>query len=86
MSIFNLAILINNPQERYPHHLTWAQASERYQRLINGLHSDMTEKLVDIDKSYARAAAIQNRMLKSLAGLTTINQQEAEALAKRLQE
>lgn len=66
-----------NCMSAYPHHLTWAQASERYQLLINGLHSDMTEKLVDVGKSYARAAAIQNRILKSLAGLTAMNQQEA---------
>jgi hypothetical protein len=83
----NLAALINNLQERYPHHLTWAQAPERYQLLINGLRSDVTEKLVDIDKSYARAAAIQNRVLKSLAGLAAMNQQEVQALAaKRLSE
>ena len=84
--ILNLAALINNLQGRYPHHLTWAQASEHYQLLINGLRSDVTEKLVDIDKSYARAAAIQNYVFKSLAGLTTMNQQEVQALAKRLQE
>ncbi len=67
--------------------MTWAQAPERYQLLINGLRSDVTEKLVDIDKSYARAAAIQNRVLKSLAGLAAMNQQEVQALAaKRLSE
>lgn len=34
-----------------------------------------------------RAAAIQNRVLKSLAGLTGMNQQEAQSLAtKRLPE
>lgn len=85
--ILNLAALINELHERYPHHLTWAQAPERYQLLINGLRSEVTEKVVDVDKSYARAAAIQNRVLKSLAGLAAMNQQEVQALAaKRLSE
>lgn len=83
--ILNLAALINDLHERYPHHLTWARAPERYQMLINSLRREVTEKVVDVDKSYARAAAIQNRVLKSLAGLTAMNQQEAQALAtKRL--
>lgn len=79
----NLAALINELHERYPHHLTWAQAPERYQLLINGLRSEVTEKVVDVDKSYARAAAIQNRVLKSLAGLAAMNQQEVQALATK---
>jgi hypothetical protein len=81
--ILNLAALINDLHERYPHHLIWARAPERYQMLINGLRREVTEKVVDVDKSYARAAAIQNRVLKSLAGLTAMNQQEAQALATR---
>ncbi len=36
-----------------------------------------------MDKSYARAAAIQNRILKVLAGLTAMNQQEAQTLATK---
>lgn len=85
--ILNLAALINNLHERYPHHLIWSQAPKRYQMLINGLHQEVTEKLVGIDKSYARAAAIQNRILKPLAGLTAMNQQKAQTLAaKRLLE
>ncbi len=72
--ILNLAALINEPHERYPHHLTWAQTPARYQLLINGLRSEVTEKVADVDKSYARAAAIQNRVLKSLASLTAMNQ------------
>ena len=85
--ILNLAALINHLHERYPHHLTWARVPEHYQMLINGLRQEVTEKLVDVDKSYARAAAIQNRILKSLAGLTAMNQQEAQTLAaKRLLE
>lgn len=67
--ILNLAALINRPHEHYPHHLIWAQAPERYQLVINGLRSEVTEKVVDIDKSYERVAAIQNRVLKSLAGV-----------------
>ncbi|BEI36617.1 hypothetical protein [Polynucleobacter sp. HIN7] len=86
-TILNLAALINQLQERYPHHLTWAQDPERYQLIINGLRSEVIEKVVDVDKSIARAAAIQNRVLKSLAGLAAMNQQEVQAsAAKRLSE
>jgi hypothetical protein len=31
-----------------------------------------------MDKSFARAAAIQNRMLKSLSGLAAVDQHEAQ--------
>ncbi len=55
--------------------------------LINSLSWEVTEKLVDVDKSYVRAAAIQNGVLKSLAEITATNQQEAQILAtKRLLE
>jgi hypothetical protein len=78
--ILNLAALINQLLERYPHHLTWAQAPERYQFIINGLRSEVIEKVVDVDKSYARAAAIQNRVLKSLSGLTAMHHQEVQMI------
>ncbi len=85
--ILNLAALINQLHERYPHHLTWAQAPERYQLLINGLRSEVIEKVVDLDKSYALVAAIQNRVLKSLSGLTAMNQQEVQMVtSQRLSE
>jgi hypothetical protein len=60
----NFASCINDVCERYPHHLTLAQDPEHYQLLMNGLCSEVTEKLVYVDKSYARAAAIQNPVLK----------------------
>jgi hypothetical protein len=53
--------------------------------LINGLLQEVIEKLVDVVKSYARSAAIQNHILKLLAGLIVMNQQKAQILvAKRL--
>ncbi len=48
----------------------------RYQLIINGLRAELVEKLVDWERSNARASALQNRLLKSLSGLAALDQHE----------
>lgn len=76
--ILNLAALINEIQESYPHHLTWADDPERYQLIVNGLRAEVTERVLEMDKSHVRASAIQQRMLKALSGLAALDQHEVQ--------
>jgi hypothetical protein len=46
--------------------------------IIDGLRAELIERIIDMDKSFTRAAAIQNRMLKSLSGLAAVDQHEAQ--------
>lgn len=81
--VLNLGGLINELQDDYPHHLTWADDPEHYQYLINGLRVEVVERVVDWDRSSAQACAIQQRILKCMAGLAALDQHDAQRRAHR---
>ena len=72
----NLAALMNELNENYPYHLTWAQAPARYQTIIDGLRAEQIEQAIDLDKSQRYATNLQNRMLKGFSALAALDQHE----------
>ena len=73
----NLAALMNELNENYPYHLTWAQAPARYQTIIDGQRAEQMEQAIDLDKSQRYATNLQNRMLKGFSALAALDQHEA---------
>jgi hypothetical protein len=72
----NLGALMNELNESYPYHLTWAQAPARYQTIIDGLRAEQMEQAIDLDKSQRYATNLQNRMLKGFSALAALDQHE----------
>ena len=72
----NLGAVINELNENYPYHLTWAQAPARYQTIIDGLRAEQMEQAIDLDKSQRYATNLQNRMLKGFSALAALDQHE----------
>lgn len=74
----NLAALINELHERFPHHFIWAQAPERYQLIIDGLRAEQMELAIDFEKSTRYGTNFQNRIMKGYSGLASLDQHEAQ--------
>jgi hypothetical protein len=74
--ILNLGAVMNELNESYPYHLTWAQAPSRYQAIIDGLRAEQMERAIDLDKSQRYATNLQNRMLKGFSALAALDQHE----------
>jgi hypothetical protein len=73
----NLAKLMNEISEKYPHHLQWAQDPKRYQVIIKGLRANLILEALDLEKSSRYMTSIQNRMLKAAQALTVLKQMNA---------
>lgn len=72
----NLAALINELHERFPHHFIWARAPERYQCIIDGLRAEQMELAIDFEKSTRYATNFQNRIIRGYTGLASFDQHE----------
>lgn len=70
----NLAKLMNEIAEKYPHHLQWARDPVRYQTIINGLRANLMLEALDLEKSTRYMTSIQNRLLKAVQALTLLKQ------------
>lgn len=73
----NLAALMNELNDRFPHHLIWAQDPERYQAIIDGLRAEQMKASIDFEKSTCYAANFQNRIIKGYSALAALDQHEA---------
>ena len=73
----NLANLMNELREKYPHHLQWAVDHKRYQIIIDALRADLVLKALDLDKSSRYMTSIQNRLLKATQALMHLKQMNA---------
>lgn len=76
-ALLNLSKLIQTFDDAYPHHLVWARDAERYQILVMGLRAQQIEEAIDLDKSNRYATNLQNRLLKGVNALVTLDQIEA---------
>ena len=73
----NLASLMNEIREKYPHHLQWAADPRRYQIIIDALRADLALQALDLDKSSRYMTSIQNRLLKATQALIHLKQMQA---------
>jgi hypothetical protein len=76
MPTMNLVKLMNDLNEKYPHHFTWVENSTRFQIIIDGLRAEQMEEAMDLDKTNRYATNIQNRVAKGIATLAAMNQHE----------
>lgn len=72
----NLVTLMNEITEKYPYHLIWAQAPERYQIIINAIRGEQMDVAIDFEKMQHQITVAQNRILKSFSGLAALDQHE----------
>jgi hypothetical protein len=72
----NLAKLMNELKDNYPHHFIWAQDPDRYQIIIDGLRAEQMEQAMDLDQTNRYATNIQNRISKAIATLAALDQHE----------
>jgi hypothetical protein len=74
----NLAVLMNQILEKYPHHMLWASDPMRYQTLINAVRARRMRDAVDLDKSTRHGTNFQNRILKGFQMLALMDQYEKQ--------
>ena len=74
----NLAVLMNQILEKYPHHMLWASDPMRYQALINAVRARRMRNAVDLDKSTRHGTNFQNRILKGFQMLALMDQYEKQ--------
>ena len=72
----NLASLMNEIREKYPHHIQWAADPRRYQIIIDALRADLALQALDLDKSSRYMTRIQNRLLKATQALIHLKQMQ----------
>ena len=73
----NLMKLLESLEASYHHHLVWARDQMRYQILVMGLRAQKIEEAIDLDKSNRYATNLQNRVLKGINALVTLDQIQA---------
>ena len=67
-------------EEKYPHHLTWAQDDERYETMIAGIRAAQVIEAMDLDKYTRYMTSFQNRIFKGIHGLAVIDQYETKTV------
>lgn len=72
----NLAQLMNALAENFRFHLLWAQDPKRYQIIIDGLRAEKMLQVLDFDKSNRYSTNFQNRRIRALQGLETLERRE----------
>jgi len=72
MPTLNLAELMNGLVEEFRFHLLWAQDPKRYQTIIDGLRAEKMLEVLDFDKSNRYLTNFQNRRIRALQGLETL--------------
>lgn len=72
----NLGQLMNFLNEGFRFHLLWAQDPKRYQVIIAGLRAEKMMQVLDFDKSNRYFTNFQNRRIRALQGLETLERRE----------
>ena len=78
--LLNYAAVQKEIEEKYPHHLTWAQDDERYETIIAGIRAAQVIEAMDLDKYTRYMTSFQNRIFKGIHGLAVIDQYEAKTV------
>ena len=78
VATLNLAAIENELKEGYRYHLVWAQEPARYQTIIDGLRAQKILEVLDFDKSNRYLTAFQNRRIRALQGLDTLQRRQLE--------
>ena len=81
----NLAKLMNELTEKFPHHLQWAQDPKRYQIIVDGLRANLMLEAMDLEKSTRYMTSIQNRLLKAVQALSLLKQMNSNAAIPALE-
>jgi len=76
--VLDLAVLMNQILEKYPHHMLWASDPMRYQALIKAVRARRMRNAVDLDKSTRHGTNFQNRILKGFQMLALMDQYEKQ--------
>ena len=76
----NLSQLMQSLDDAYRDHLVWARDADRYQILLMGLRAQQIEQAIDLDKSNRYATNLQNRLLKGINALVTLDQIEVNQI------
>ena len=79
-ALLNLNKLLESLENAYHHHLVWAKDADRYQILVIGLRAQKIEEAIDLDKSNRYATYLQNRLLKGINALVSLDQIESNQL------
>jgi hypothetical protein len=72
----NLGQLMNSLAEGFRFHLLWAQDPKRYQIIVDGLRAEKMMQVLDFDKSNRYLTNFQNRRIRALQGLETLERRE----------
>ena len=78
--LLNYAAVQKEIEEKYPHHLTWAQDDERYETIIAGIRAAQVIEAIDLDKYTRYMTSFQNRIFNGIHGLAVIDQYEAKTV------
>lgn len=76
----NLVVLMNHLNERYPHHLLWAEDPERFEIYIAGIRGQQLCEGMDLDKSLRYYTAFQNLFNKGCYALDAMNRVEGKGI------
>ena len=78
VATLNLSAIGNELTEQYRFHLLWAQEPKRYQTIIDGLRAQKMLEVLDFDRSNRYLTCFQNRRIRALQGLDTLNRRQQE--------
>lgn len=76
----NLVVLMNHLNERYPHHLLWAEDPERFEIYIAGIRGQQLCEGMDLDKSLRYYTAFQNQFNKGCYALDAMSRVEGKGI------
>lgn len=74
----NLAALMNELKEQYPHHLVWAKDPKRYEIFIQGIRAQQIYEGMDCEKTLRYATAFQNQIMKACLALEALDRVEGK--------
>lgn len=72
----NLSQLMNTLNQGFYFHLLWAKDPKRYQIIIDGLRAEKIMQVLDFEKSNRYSTSFQNRRIRALQGLETLERRE----------
>ncbi|QWE27501.1 hypothetical protein [Polynucleobacter sp. AP-Ainpum-60-G11] len=78
--LLNYAAVQKEIEEKYRHHLTWAQDADRYEAIIAGIRASQMIEAMELDKYTRYMTSFQNRIFKGIHGLAVIDQYEAKTV------
>ena len=76
-ALLNVIALVNEIKTQYKDHLLWASRWQSYQVIIDGIRAQQVLEVMDLDRTNRYATSFQNRILKGLQALDTMNKIES---------